>query len=572
MLPFFRSRRTLLSQHLVLLVLVALPPLRPAYAQENKHSVGTAFVPIDSWVYPAFDRLGALGFTDTALSGLRPWTRVECARLVKQADAKMHSGAARFAARELLAALEQEFAPEIQSGNQRDLRLENAYLRAGGLGGQSLADDYHFAKTVTNDFGRPFGHGGNLITGATLRTSAGPFAAYVQGEYQHGGTLRAQSLTELQAIAAADETPFAIPQRTDSLDRFRLLDTYASLNWRNNIISFGKQTLWWGPGADAPFLISNNAEPLTMLRISRATPFQLPWLFRFMGPIRVELMWGRLEGQQFVSIEDAMGTRQVIRPPLHPHPFIDGEKISFKPTPNLEFGFGVTTVFSGPGFPLTLRSILRTYKISNTIPGAAGDPGDRRSAFDFSYRLPGIRDWATLYTDSFTEDEFSPIAYPRKSAFRSGIYMPQLPKLPRADLRVEGIYTDIPNLQGSGVSYFNTHYLSGYTNYGQIIGNSIGRDGRGVNVWATYHFTPESDIQLRFRNQHVNPNFLEGGHLRDYSVNGTLARAGGLVLSGALQYEHWAFPLLATGAKSNFGANIEIALRPAGGRLLWSRK
>jgi hypothetical protein len=77
---------------------------------------------------------------------------------------------------------------------------------------------------------------------------------------------------------------------------------------------------------------------------------------------------------------------------------------------------------------------------------------------------------------------------------------------------------------------------------------------------------------LRFRNQHVNPNFLEGGRLRDYSVNSTLARAGGLVLSGALQYEHWAFPLLATGAKSNFTANIEIAFRPKGGRLLWRRK
>jgi hypothetical protein len=546
--------------------------VQTAQSEEGRHSAGTAFVPIDSWVYPAFDRLAALGFTETALSGLRPWTRVECARLVRKADEKMRSSAAPAAAKDLLAALEQEFAPEILTNARAELRLEDAYVRAGGIGGQPLADDYHFAKTITDDFGRPFGHGGNVLTGASIRSSAGPFAFYAQGEYQHAGTLPAQSAAELQAIAVADETHFAIPQRTDSLDRFRLLDTYASMNWRNNVISFGKQTLWWGPGADAPFLFSNNAEPLTMLRISRATPFRLPWLFRLMGPIRVELMWGRLEGQQFVSIVDATGTRQVVGPPLHPHPFVDGEKISFKPTPNLEFGFGVTTVFSGPGFPLTLRSILRTYKTSNTIPGTAGDPGDRRSAFDFSYRLPGIRDWATLYTDSFTEDEFSPIAYPRKSAFRSGIYIPQLPKLPRADLRVEGIYTDIPNLRGSGVSYFNTRYLSGYTNYGQIIGNSIGRDGRGVNVWATYHFTAESDIQLRFRNQHVNPNFLEGGRLRDYSVNSTLARAGGLVLSGALQYEHWAFPLLATGAKSNFTANIEIAFRPKGGRLLWRRK
>ncbi|HEU4417164.1 MAG TPA: hypothetical protein VFT65_20420, partial [Candidatus Angelobacter sp.] len=85
-----------------------------ASAQETRHSAGTAFVPIDSWVYPAFDRLGALGFTPTALTGLRPWTRVECARLVRQVDAKMRTGYSNATARELLGALEQEFAPEIQ--------------------------------------------------------------------------------------------------------------------------------------------------------------------------------------------------------------------------------------------------------------------------------------------------------------------------------------------------------------------------------------------------------------------------------------------------------------------------
>ncbi|HEU0368753.1 MAG TPA: capsule assembly Wzi family protein, partial [Candidatus Acidoferrum sp.] len=498
--------------------------------------------------------------------------RVECARLVRQVDAKMRTGYSNATARELLGALEQEFAPEIQVAAFAELRVEDAYVRAGGIGGQPLADDYHFAKTVVDDFGRPFGNGGNAVAGVSIRSSLGPVAAYVQGEYQHAGTLAAQSPAELQAIATQDEAPFAVPRRTGSLDRFRFLDSYGSINFHNNVISFGKQTLWWGPGGDAPFLFSNNAEPLPMLRISRATPFKLPWLFRLMGPIRFELMWGRLEGQQFVSLIDAAGTRSVVGPVLNPHPFVDGEKFSFKPTQNLEFGFGVTTVFSGPGFPFTLKQILRTYKLSNTIPGEAGDPGDRRSAFDFSYRLPGLRNWATLYTDSFTEDEFSPISFPRKSSFRAGIYMPQLPKLPRADFRVEGIYTDIPSLRGTGVAYFNTHYLSGYTNFGQIIGSWIGREGSGVSAWGTYHFSPQNAVQLRFRDQHVNPSFLGGGHMRDYSVNGTLAKIGGLVLSGNLQYEHWAFPVVAAGAKSNVMANIEVEFRPTGGWLLWSKK
>jgi len=257
----------------------------------------------------------------------------------------------------------------------------------------------------------------------------------------------------------------------------------------------------------------------------------------------------------------------VVSAPLHPHPVIQGEKISFKPTVNFEFGFGVSAVLSGPGFPLTLHSLLRSYSLGNTIPGVVDDPGDRRSAFDWSYRVPRLRNWLTFYGDSFTEDEFSPITFPRKSNFCAGLYMPRLPKLPQVELRAEGIYTDIPSLDGTGVAYFNNHYLSGYTNYGQIIGNAIGREGRGINVWATWHPTAKNSIEAHYRTQHVNPLFLQGGHLRDFDATGTFVQARNLVFSGTVKYEHWNFPLLSALPKSNVSAGVQISYRPAGG---WS--
>src|SRR5262249_50657262 len=41
------------------------------------------YVPLDSWVYPAMERLAALGFVDSAFLGTRPWPGTECARLVR---------------------------------------------------------------------------------------------------------------------------------------------------------------------------------------------------------------------------------------------------------------------------------------------------------------------------------------------------------------------------------------------------------------------------------------------------------------------------------------------------------
>ena len=536
---------------------------------------GTTYVPIDSWVYADFDRLAAMGYLDTAIVGMRPWARTECARLVQEigqgvdiADSGAWSS--------LYQRLAQEFAPEIAANaTQPDTRIEEVYTRTGFISGQPLADDYHFGKTITDDFGRPFGNGANNVTGLSARTVLGPLAFYVRGEYQHAGTLPALSGSAQLAIARTDTIPFAPPQRTDSLDRIRTLEAYASLNFRGTVISFGKQSLWWGPGKDGPFLFSNNAEPLPLLSITHASPVVLPWIFRLLGQVRFELVWGQLNGYQFEAITDAVGNRLVVGPPISPHPFLHGEKFSFKPTHNLEFGFGLTSVFSGPGFPLTLHSFLRSYSVANTSPFKRDDPGDRRSAFDFSYRLPGLRNWATLYSDAFTEDEISPIAYPRKSSFRAGLYLPRLPKLPQVDLRGEGIYTDIPNLGngdpefGLGIAYFNAHYLSGYTNYGQIIGNAIGREGRGANIWATYHLTAANSVQLHYRFQHVNPAFLEGGHLRDLDVTGVFT-AGHLVFSGVMKYEHWNFPLLSAKPETNLSASLQVSWRVLRGWSLWN--
>src|SRR5580692_1697927 len=43
---------------------------------------GDVYVPMDNWVYPALDRLHALGYLDTAFLGIRPWTRRSIQRMI----------------------------------------------------------------------------------------------------------------------------------------------------------------------------------------------------------------------------------------------------------------------------------------------------------------------------------------------------------------------------------------------------------------------------------------------------------------------------------------------------------
>src|SRR5262249_60720368 len=88
----------------------------------------------------------------------------------------------------------------------------------------------------------------------------------------------------------------------------------------------------------------------------------------------------------------------------------------------------------------------RSFPSTPTAAGRGNAPGARRSTFDFSYRIPKLRNWLTLYDDSFVEDETSPIGYPRRSAHNPGIYLSHLPGLPHLDFRAEAAFTNLPEL------------------------------------------------------------------------------------------------------------------------------
>ena len=59
-------------------------PNPPDGPQASASNMASTYVPIESWVYPAFERLAAEGYLPAAFFSLRPWTRMDCARLVDE--------------------------------------------------------------------------------------------------------------------------------------------------------------------------------------------------------------------------------------------------------------------------------------------------------------------------------------------------------------------------------------------------------------------------------------------------------------------------------------------------------
>jgi len=533
---------------------------------EEKHSdgsrdprkMGSPYVSLDSWIYPALERLVALGYIQTAYLGMRPWTRMECARMLEEVGENMRTkDQANSEAHAIFNSLMTEFSIEgerLNGGPNVGLSVDSVYTRVTGIAGTPLRDSYHFAQTITNDYGRPYAEGISQIAGLTTYAVVGPMDFSIQGEYQHSPQFPSYPLAVLQATAAQDGT-LPLPNGHDTVNQFALIDAAVGFTFRNTRISFGKESLDLGPARGGGLLMTNNAPPIPMLHVEQVSPIEIPGVSKLMGPIRFEFFLGQLAGHHWIS-----ANKDLIGPYIDPQPYVHGTKLSFKPTPNIEFGFAATVLFGGPTLPFTWHNFWRTF-YSNAVPGTGADAGDRRSTFDFSYRVPYLRDWLTVYADSLVEDEISPLASTRPS-MRMGVYMPKVPQIPKLDLRLEGVYTDVPGQQPTGFIYANGRYRSGYTNDGQLLADWIGRQGRGGQGLATYWLSPRSKFQLTYRHAEVSKEFIGGGRLNDYGGAVELMVKPNLSISGLFQYEQWKFPVISNTGESNVTASVQLTFYP----------
>ena len=538
--------------------------VRSEHRSLSAEDMASPFVPLDSWVYPVLARLESQDYIDTAFAGLRPWTRMECARLVQELGASVADAPDSNSSfpRQAYDALAEEFSTELaqfDGGLNRHARVESVYTRYMEISGTPLNDSFHFGQTIANDYGRPFAEGSNVITGASGWASAGPAMIYVRGEYQHAPATPPLPYSVRRMVAIMDNNPVQPASPTSATDRYRAVEAYAAIKMEGVQVSVGKQSLWWGPGETGPLMFSDNADAIPMLRLTETSPLKLPSFFHWLGPMRWDSFLGQLQGHQFPQ-----------------DPWIHAEKISFKPTPNLEFGFSRSVIFAGDGYPLTSphpftfssfwRSFASVGDNPSASPGTQNDVGDRRGGFDFSYRLPGLRNWVSIYSDSMTDDDPSPLSAPKRSALNPGIYLRQIPRISKLDLRVESAITDLPDTTTRGPGrffYWNAAYHDSHTNYGDLLGSSVGRAARFIDAHTRYWLSSRRTVELEYRTLAVDHSLLAtGGQVNDWTAKSRWLLYPTVELLAAFQYERWHLPALSTDGQRNVAASFQLTYRP----------
>jgi hypothetical protein len=556
---------------------------------------GSPYIPVDSWVYPAVLRLYSMGYIDHVYLGMRPWTRASLSHMLEDIDAQFHdadmygdptTGEAQDIYAALIRFLHYDAEKQCLLHGAKS-RIESVYSVARGISGTPLRDSYHLGSTIINDYGRPYQNGFNNYSGASGYASADRFILYVRGEFQGVPSAGGYSQSVAQALSTIDGTTFLNPatglpfsQTTIAQGPIgaktvgRFLEANVSAQYLNHVISFGKQDDWLGPGLGGGMAFSNNAENFYSFRINRIEPLQVPLLSRVTGPFRYEFMIGALRGHTYMpNPANPGGINPKVPNVINPgDPWVHLEKLSFRPTANLEFGFERTAIWGGLGHgPITIHTFLKSFfSLASPTDGSKNgrnDPGARFGAFDFSYRLPFVRNWLTLYTDSEIHDDISPIDAPRRASWRPGIYLSHVPGISKLDLRVEAATTDPSSSNGAShygrFMYYENIQKQGYTNQGQLFGDWIGREDKGGQAWITYHLSGNEWLRVGVRNQKATTYFISGGTtLNDINFQAVKRIGKDFEIDGNFAYERWKAPTYLPGQHTVTATTIQITWFP----------
>ena len=301
---------------IVSVVAAALVPLVDAVAFDRTN------LPLKNWggfseyrdaTYDDLERLVTAGLADRTLLNTKPLSRIEAARIVARAIARIRRDEPdglnlRRDLEPVLDRLIEEFKVELAALGVQvpdGVKPPGTFSftpidRAQGFGGYA-----NHRLSLVNEQGSSFKRGLNNGLTFESRMQIGDYLTfYVQPEL----------------LANEDYTAA------------RLITGYAKLTLWNVELLVGRDSLAWGPGYRNNLLLSNNAAPLDQIRLGSAEPFLLPWIGQWVGPMKAMIFLAQLEERRD-----------------HPYAKLSGMRVTFSPATWLELGASRAVMFDGGG-------------------------------------------------------------------------------------------------------------------------------------------------------------------------------------------------------------------------------
>lgn len=408
---------------------------------------------MDDRIYDILLRLEAEGVIQSSLLSTKPLSRKEASRLVLEAERNAKDRSPFI--KHWVETLKRRLEPELKN-------LE--YVKPGDeIYTRYIYSDQVGQELNYNNDGDNYDIGSNFRLGLINRVEFDWFSFYVNPELRF----------------------------SEDGEELELRKAYGTLNFLGLELEAGKDSQWWGPGNHGSILLSNNAKPLTMLKLTNPHPKLLPWVFSYLGPFRFVFFVTQLEEERAV-----------------PEPYLWGLRFNFKPSPYIEIGLQRTALLGGEGRPTNLTTWWNSFTAKDENDPAL-QAGDQRAGFDIKLTLPFKTQPLQVYLEGAGEDEAGGI--PSRWAYLVGLYLPRILTFERLGFKAEYTNTTVQNFwdpEGSppGIWYRGGPYPSGYRFKGNIIGHHLGPDAQDLFFELSYLLPRlNGEIKVSYHRIIVNP-------------------------------------------------------------------
>jgi len=443
-------------------------------------AASSANIPLDSPVYLYLDKLAGFGLITSDIKGIKPFSKAEAARLLREAEQNLGGGngaSDRFGT---------ELIGQIRALIPRETALlDNPDKKPPVLDFtpvSSLRFRYAWLDGAPRNYQRPVhdpGDDGVFGIGSGLRPKNPPDATAMQrgGEgtpllennngtilsQGHNGEVRWGSEWYWSDQAVALFEPSLQTYGADT--RIRLNRGYVKLGGGGIELEAGKDENWLGLGYRGAVTLTNNAENFTLVKLSSPEPIEV----KYIGAVKYSLIASRFDSTIVNGAE-----RQ---------PWFYAVKLSVKPTAGLEVGFNLGRQVGGPGVNNSLGDTLR-----GLIGGTNADNSNGLAGFELRYRIPWLRN-TELYGEFSGED--TALFWPIVESYVAGFYLPRLTDDGRNDFRFEFF-------QGNQILYTHGTFPGGYIYKNMPIGHSQGGATQDFFTRYSHWFSARSNLALEY--------------------------------------------------------------------------
>ena len=369
-------------------------------------------IPLDSWVYQSLDELACKGIFKEGLITTRPLTRNEASLLVRDVEN-----------REGLDEKDRRDLERLEKAFEDKKRNIHGYIRTGLF----CLDSYDHGEYF--DYGRDqnwFGNGLNPRSELSLGGDLFPKFSYnFTASLWYNG-----DKTEVD-----------------------LKESYLKLNFKNLEIEVGRDHLWWGPGYHGSLLLSDNAPPFDLVKLTTRQE-----RFKFTTFLT------RLEEERHI-----------------PKPYLNGMRFEWLPFRNFTLGGSRMIMFMGRGRPSLKIGDIPTVLGGENVGGRLET--NQLAGLDFIWRFKNLE----LYGAWAGEDQAGGL--PSVAGYQLGSFFKDFFHKDM-DLRIE--YAINRKKPHQKPTWYEHHlYQSGYSYKGQIIGHHMGGDSQDIFFRLGYRLNPK---------------------------------------------------------------------------------